>query len=281
MHAVLFTETQDLEEIKDFKIGLRYEPLQAKTSILDRGSTEESSIRTKHWVIVFTPRMTATHSYRMELLPRSDKNLGFVFTRVESELNDTHPIGQWTGCLQDLKTLMETHPMNNVSSNYSPVYNNCQHWAAAFLVHLEALERQNPTTSLLIVHRERYNKVLSILGKAGTGHLYNKSNRIFRGMQAGTMALGGGTVGVLGVASTATVATTVAVELPAAGILGLFGATTTTLIPVGTAATAGAMACAIALPAVLAGVAVGGIIFAVQSTEWKDKTRFRDPRIPV
>ena len=118
-----------------------------------------------------------------------------------------------------------------------------------------------------------------LLGKAGEASLYHKSNRIFKGVTGTFMGVGGAAMGGLGIAAAATVPVTIAIEVPAAGIMGFFGATTTAMIPVGTAATAGAVAAAIALPVVAAGALVGGIVLAVDSAEWKSRTSFPDPRL--
>ena len=115
--------------------------------------------------------------------------------------------------------------------------------------------------------------MLSALAETGV-LLYNKPNPLFQGATNSSMPAGVAAAGLLGMAATA--ATTVAIELPAAGLMGLLGATETFVI--GTTATAGATAAMIALPIVGAGVIVGGVVLLIDHLEWKDKTMFRDPR---
>ncbi|KAK0507911.1 hypothetical protein JMJ35_009800 [Cladonia borealis] len=272
LSTVQYEDSSINNEIRNFKVGIRFEHIGSDSSALDPTATKESFIKKKHWCLVFTPQTLNPSSCSRVELKRAGKGLAFVATSVLGELA-AHPLGVWAGCVQDIKELMDDHPMNKSFAKYSAWHNNCQHWVATLLVLLEAQCVKKPNRSFHIQYRKRYRKVLSALAETGV-LLYNKPNPLFQGATNSSMPAGVAAAGLLGMAATA--ATTVAIELPAAGLMGLLGATETFVI--GTTATAGATAAMIALPIVGAGVIVGGVVLLIDHLEWKDKTMFRDPR---
>ena len=277
---VEFQEHATNKDIGQYQVGVRFEPLDSVASMGDRVATTDSFIKTKHWSLAFTPWLDFSSakkpSFRLDLYPRSDKRVRYVATPVDEKIH-MHPIGVWTGCFQDVKELMNDHARGKGNIEYSPWFNNCQHWAATMLVLLEAQAAKRPGRSFKVYYETMHNKVLSALSKTGDS-LYNKPNPLFRGGTATGVTVGTGLAGGLAVASTVTTAITGTVTLPAAGIAGLFGATVTETIAIGTIATAGATAAMVVGPVIGAAALGGAFIVALEASSWKDLTKFEDPR---
>jgi hypothetical protein len=170
------------------------------------------------------------------------------------------PVGIYEGDPDDFRHVLEKHPMRY--SEYSEAFNNCQHFVATFLVFLEALAMHNDGKTF---HKfTRYADVIDVLG-VKNDDLFNEANLF---LKAGTIVACEGGLGLSGAAATAAQATTV---VPASGLAGFLGMTTTVAAP-----TAGLAA--VAAP-VCAGLAVGAVIGTIAGCmKWYPKTTFPDPR---
>ncbi|KAH7408867.1 hypothetical protein BKA64DRAFT_704665 [Cadophora sp. MPI-SDFR-AT-0126] len=243
----------------------------------------DSDIKKKHWALVFTPafnfEVTKRPAFRLDLLPCTDKKPRYVATHIDERL-ERHHIGYWTGCFHDVKEIMDEHAVRLGSYDYSPCFNNCQHWAATMLVLLDDQAGARSGRFFEVSNSGMHKKVESALSTSGD-FLHHKANPFFRGAAATGFAVTGGVAGALGVTATASVATTATVTIPAAGIAGFFGATVTETIFLGTTAAAGPVVACLACVAapLLGGAAIfGGIVLAAEMAEWNAKTKFKDTR---
>lgn len=129
-----------------------------------------------------------------------------------------------------------------------------------------------------ITDMNRYSKVISVLNTDGD-KIFHDSCILFGA--AHLMGLGAdGVIARAGaVAAEATTAVTMTMTVPASGIAGFFGATTTAVVPIGAVPTAGAAVGMVAVPLGFIGAAATGSAYAVQRSEWKSKTIFKYPRL--
>ncbi|KAH8828609.1 hypothetical protein DL96DRAFT_1554333 [Flagelloscypha sp. PMI_526] len=236
-----------------FNIGIRFQPIGENT-------TSEDNIMKCHWALVVTPVDAPKWSLRVELVTANDV-LYFPVSFSEVELA-AHPLGTWTGYLDDVLKMMEVHPMRGTS--YSVVHNNCQHWAATLLVFLEAFARITIGRRFDIEYRTRYNNVLKVLTVDGTS-LYHTPNSKLANVHLASF--GGGAAAV----SAAAIAAEATVLVPATGIMGWFGATVA--VP-----TAGAALATAALPFTVGAAAIAGGTYLYKNYSWKSATKFDDPR---
>lgn len=239
--------------MKKFKIGIRFQPIGQDT-------TSEADIVKSHWAIVVTPVDKPNWSQRVELATWNDV-LFFPATIVEKEVQ-AHPLGIWTGYLEDIHKMMEVHPMRHTS--YSVAYNNCQHWAATLLVFLQAFASTTTGRRFDIEYTARYNRALSVLQVDGNS-LYHVPNSKLASVHLAGMGGGAAAVGAAAVAAEATVL------VPASGLAGWFGATVA--VP-----TAGAAIATAALPFTVGVAAIAGGTYLYKNYSWKSSTKFSDPR---
>ena len=303
--------------ITEYQVGMRFEPLDSDSTLKDKFATSESFIKKRHWSLVFIPAPSASsiakRAFRLDLSNCSIDGVSF-YASVVPENHPMHCIGSWTGCFQDIKELMWTHPIMHRSSTieYSASFSNCQHWAATMLVLLVAQAGKRRGRYFIVENHKRYKTVLSVLSKSGDS-LYNKPNPLFKGMTGGPLSIGLAGAAGLGALATATVPVTVTITLPAAGLAavlsaagtetvvlgsaatamgpmtagaalpavsltGFFSVTGTEMAIVGSVATAGATVCAVVLPFILVPAIVGGIWLGLEVSEWKGKTKFKNPQ---
>jgi hypothetical protein len=157
-----------------FDVGIRFQPLG------DNTQTSEADIRKAHWQLVFTPSYVPETSLTVELAVNPNGDLCFpVFEWPEKRY--AHPIGAWTGSLKGIHEFIAMHPMRDTT--YSTAYNNCQHWAATFLILMQAAKQ------LEVVHHVRYRECLAALVQTGT-KLYHRSNRFLGNLHI--LGIGGG-----------------------------------------------------------------------------------------
>ncbi|KAH8804121.1 hypothetical protein DL96DRAFT_1632090 [Flagelloscypha sp. PMI_526] len=248
--------------MRKFHIGIRFEPLGQNTTN-EISETSETDILQCHWALVVTPVDTPEWSLRVELGTENDV-ISFPSTLVEADLY-AHPLGIWTGYLDDVLKMMELHPMRGRS--YSVVHNNCQHWAATLLVFLEALARSGIGRRLDIeigAQYDRYTRVLAVLNIEGNS-LYHAPNSKFARVHLASV---GGAAAAAGASAMAAEAT---VLVPASGIMGWFGATVA--VP-----TAGAVLASAIYPFTMGAAAIVGGTYLYKHYSWKSATKFDDPR---
>lgn len=263
-------ETGHCHPVK-FKLGIRFEKLQGDFTDHTASRTKHDWISKRHWALVFTHADPPHWSFRVELMPvQKTHELTFRSQLVDDEIC-AHPIGMWTGHLDEVVDLVSIHPM--LGTKYSPPWNNCQHWAATLLLLLRAFSTETPERRLDVTHPARASEVLAVLKKEGES-VYHDSNLAFHAAHLMGM---GGSAGVFGAVAVAAEATTV-VSVPATGLAAFFGAAPSlAVIPA-----AGAGAAAAALPMLVGAMGVtfvAGGTFLVKNGEWKKKSMFRDPRI--
>jgi hypothetical protein len=176
------------------------------------------------------------------------------------------PVAEYQGCPADVERILENHPMRR--SDYSPCFNNCQHFVAAFLILLQVYANDEPNRSFKILDPSRMEQVLSVLGSEGL-KLYNKPNMQLQFGAIRALSLSGWAAAGLIQAAGATVTYTV----PAGGFFGLFGATTSVVAPAAYAPLAAAVA-----PVVTAATVGAGATYLWQRNQWKNRSAFNNPR---
>lgn len=244
-----------------YNVGIRFSPL-----IGDSSTTAEEAVEKRHWALVFSSQSEHNIGRLIEVVPREGGSVAMVTTGYDVKL-PYHPLAKYQGQLADTDRILEAHPMRH--SAYSPFFNNCQHFAASFLLLLEAFTCEGRGRSFVVTHPERMIRVQSVLKRNGI-KLYHEPNTHLQMARLRVMAGTTATCLVGTYAAQATVAATV----PASGIMGWLGATTTVVAPAAYAAFA----------ASIVPVAAGATVFAMgwyrsKAREWKGKTLFNDPRL--
>jgi hypothetical protein len=247
-------------EIKSYNVGIRFSPIG------NSWRTEETTIHRKHWALVFTPTLEPTNSRVIELLSGGGKAVVMVTNDLNFKL-PSHPLAVYEGNLSDTDRILEAHPMRGTF--YAPCFNNCQHFAAIFLLLLKAYALLQYDRSFRITHNERMTAVRNVLIREGT-KLYNSPNIYLQFAQLSPIPLGGVAFAACTVAAEATVVSTI----PAAGIMGWLGMTTTVVAPTATAVLAASVA-----PIAAASTVIAGAGYMWRSRVWKDKTTFDNPSI--
>jgi len=211
---------------------------------------------------VFTPISGDTTSIRLEL--DSLRTGKAAITKRSSDIRlPSHPLATYQGYPSDIDKVLVVLPIRD-GDQYSPYFNNCQHFAATFLIFLEAFALENPEGSFRITEVSRMSQVLSVLNQDGP----KRSNKANIYMVSSAPVAGIATAGALAAAEATVVSTA-----PAAGVLGWFGVTTTVVAPAAYAGLAAAIAPFTAVATVAAGAAL-----LYQCNTWKGKTEFNDPR---
>jgi hypothetical protein len=245
--------------IKSYNVGIRFSPVG------NPWQTEEININRKHWALVFTPTLEPTNSRVIEVI--SDGKAVIIITNDLNLELPSHPLAVYEGNLSDTDRILEAHPMRG--SLYAASFNNCQHFAATFLLFLKAYARAHSNRSFRVTHSERMATIQTVLIKEGT-KLYNSPNIYMQIARLSPIPIGGAAFAACAVAAEATVVSTV----PAAGIMGWLGATTTVVAPAASAALAASIA-----PIAAASTVVAGLGYVWRARVWKDKTMFHDPSI--
>lgn len=242
-----------------YKVGIRFSPLG------DYMTTEEAKIYQKHWSLVFTPKYSPTTSRVVEVTEGQEGKVEMIVTDFGIEL-PAHPLMEYMGELSDADSILEAHPMRE--SNYSACFNNCQHFSVIFLIFLQAFADASSDKSFQITHSERMETILPVLSKDGR-KLYNSPNWYLQNARLAPVSIASAAMMACAAAAEATVATTV----PAAGIMGWLGATTTVFAPAAYAAFASSM-----VPITAAAALASGGAYLWKSHSWMERTMFQDPR---
>lgn len=245
--------------IKSYNVGIRFSPIG------NSWRTEETIINFKHWALVFTPTLAPTNSRVIELIS-GGKEVIMLTNDLIFEL-PSHPLAVYEGDLSDTDRILEAHPMRG--SFYAASFNNCQHFAATFLLLLKAYALQHNDRSFRVTHPERMTTIQNVLIREGI-KLYNSPNMYMQIARLSPIPIGGAAFAACAVAAEATVVSTV----PVAGIMGWLGATTTVVAPAASAALAASVA-----PIAAASTVVAGLGYVWRARAWKYKTTFDDPSI--
>jgi hypothetical protein len=255
-----------------FNIGLSSDHLKISIPI----ASNDQSMKTCHWAIVIESPTMATPRI-IEIAP--DAQLQTVYLTYAPAPSDSfanlQPVATYTGDLEDFDQVLRHHPMRN--KIYSACFNNCQHFAAAFFVFLEALAHDHPKKSF--VPAPGYQELITNVFEGEDEHLWHRPNIFLQVAQAmgvktalGVTALGVTALGVGGITLAASRAT-VTLTVPAPGIAGWFGFTIPAIAPAWYARTATTTATICAVAAF--GIGVG---YLYKRSVWKRETTFVDPR---
>ncbi|PVF95982.1 hypothetical protein CPB86DRAFT_553851 [Serendipita vermifera] len=250
----------DNMEWATYRVGVRFSSL-----IGDENKSIDKSTKTKHWTLVFTPTLYPVVIRTVEIIPNIDGNIAIANDEHPNQILSV-PIAEYTGLEEDIEKILEAHPMRG--TKYSPCFNNCQHFVASFLLLLEAFVYNQPRRCFQIINRVRMQEVLDVLTSEGM-RLYNKPNIVLQVAQLSHLTLSGGVAIGLAQAAEATVAYTV----PASGIAGWFGLTTSVVAPAAYAPVAAAI-----VPVAAIATVGTGATYLWQSKSWKDKSMFNNPR---
>lgn len=254
--------------MSSYEVRIRFSPLG------DSSTTAEDNVTTRHWALVFSPRSEHNNGRLIELFNGERGSVALITTELDIQL-PYHPLANYRGHLADTDRILEAHPMRHTS--YSAFFNNCQHFAATFLLLLHAFAEERADRSFVVTYPERMQRVQEVLGREGI-KLYHSPNIWLHAARLRLVASASVAWVTASIAAEATVATTVVNTVPDAGILGWFGATTTTtstiVAPAAYAALAGSAAPVAGTAAILAGVG-----YKWNAVIWKRKTLFDDPRL--
>jgi hypothetical protein len=258
----------DNTERATYRVGIRYSALVGSTK-----EDKSTSTKIKHWSLVFTPVLYPVVVRTVEVIPNTDGNVAFT----NEEHAGTIPfvtVAEYTGSEEDIERVLEAHPMRG--TKYSACFNNCQHFVAAFLLLLQSFVYKKANKSFQIVDRAQMQDVLDVLTSEGM-RLYNKPNMVLQFVQMSHLTLSGWAAIGLAQAAEATVTYTVTSTVPASGIAGWFGATTSVASSV-VAPAAYAPVAAAAVPFALIATAGTGAAYLWQSNSWKSKSMFNNPK---
>jgi hypothetical protein len=249
-----------------YNVGVRFSPIG------DSSTTDETSVATKHWALVFSPQPDNTSSRLIELVKGNDDIIVMITTEYDFLL-PAHPVATYEGELSDTDRILEAHPMRG--SCYSTFFNNCQHFVATFLHFLDAFAFGHDDRSFTVTDSGRIERVHSVLSRDGR-QFYNAPNMQLEAARLKAMVGGVATFAAASIAAEATVVSTVVSTVPAAGFMGWFGATTTATSTV-VAPAAYAAISATAAPVVFGSTIVAGLGYKWKESTWRAKTLFDNP----
>ncbi|PVF93273.1 hypothetical protein CPB86DRAFT_116064 [Serendipita vermifera] len=251
-------EPDNTERIQWYGIGMRF-------SYLGRPhETSDKSIHMKHWTVVFSSLQGSSMHHTVEIFPNLKANVAIRHERHQSGPS-SHVVAAYKGAPDDIERVLEAHPMRR--TQYTPCFNNCQHFAAAFLLLLHVYANEKPNRTFEILDEPQLCTVLSVL-KAQGSKLYHQPNILFQLGEFSHFAISGGIAVGLSQAAEAIVTYTV----PASGLAGWFGATTSAVAPAAYASFAAAVA-----PVATAATVGVGVAYLWQRNSWRKKSMFDDP----
>jgi hypothetical protein len=258
-----------------YRVGIRF------TSLGSPGGNSDSSVSVKHWCLVITPVDEPGTCRTVEVYSTVRGSIG-ILDQLRNIGLPSFALAEYEGLDSDIDKVLEAHPAKGLA--YSACYNNCQHFAATFLLLLQVLANEKPNKSLRIIDPDRMHTVQSVLVVAGT-KIYNRPNILMQLGAAKVLALSSCGVAGLQLAAEATVTsavtTAVTSTVPASGIAGWFGATTSvTTYVTNLVVTPAAYAsfAAIAAPAVAIATVSAGGGYLLHRYYWTSQTTFNDPR---
>lgn len=259
LSAALQAEPDNATRSSLYRVGIRFSPLGNINENSDR------SVSSKHWCLVFTPANEPGTCRTVQAFP----NIAGKVAILDRNHNEELPyflLADYHGTEEDVERALEAHPARG--STYSACFNNCQHFAAIFLLFLQTFANGRVNKCFRIVDTNRMQTVQSVLVYQGL-KVHNNPNPLFEFGTTRLLALSTCGVASLAMAAEATVTYTV----PASGIAGWFGATTSVVVPAAYASAAAISAQAVAVATIGAGGA-----YWWRSSYWKKQTRFNDPR---
>ncbi|PVF93279.1 hypothetical protein CPB86DRAFT_818926 [Serendipita vermifera] len=242
-----------------YRVGVRFSSLENPSENSDKSAVS------KQWTLVFTPARDPDVARTVEIFPNLAGKVAILDKEHISEVS-SFPIAEYQGFPEDIERILEVHPARGL--HYSPSYNNCQHFVAAFLILLQVFANDEFDRSFKILDASRMDSVLSVLGTEGL-KLYNKPNMQLQFGAIRALSLSGWAAAGLTHAAEATVTYTV----PASGIAGWFGATTSVVAPAAYASVAAAAA-----PVITAATVSAGATYFWHRTQWKKQSMFNNPR---
>jgi hypothetical protein len=249
-----------------YDVGVRFSPIG------DSSTTDETSVATKHWALVFSPLPDRASSRLIELVKGNDGIVAMITTEIDFLL-PYHAVAIYEGELSDTDSILEAHPMRG--SCYSAFFNNCQHFVATFLHFLDAFAFEPNDKSFTVTNPARIERVQSVLTRDGR-QLYNATNMQLEAARVKAVVGAGVAFVAASIGAQATVASTVVSTVPASGIMGWLGATTTATSTVVVPAAYAAIS-ATAAPIAFGGALVAGFGYKWNERTWKDKTTFNHP----
>lgn len=208
-----------------------------------------------HWAIVISQ---PTGCRIVELLINGDT------TNIRDEIItpiDYVPVATFVGELEDIDSVLQRQ-QSSMNMTYSFCFNNCQHFAATFLIHLHALAEHH--LEKFFQPQPMYAEVTNVL-KEKDGFLWHRPNILFYVGHLSTRIC-------MVAANVASSAATATVTAPAQGLLGFFGATVT-------APACYAGIAAFSVPLLYAAPVLAGGMCLINTRKWKRDTQFVDPRI--
>jgi hypothetical protein len=176
---------------------------------------------------------------------------------------DYVPVATFIGELKDIDCALQQQQISMRQKTYSSCFNNCQHFAATFLIQLHALAEDHPEKSFR--PQPMYTEVTNVISEEDP-FLWHRPNTVFYAAHGFGVSMGTVAANVASMAAKATV------PVPAGGLFGFFGGTV--VAPAFYAEMAATSA-----PLLFAAAAIAGVkyyLFDVQ--KWKHDTKFIDPR---
>ncbi len=251
------------QPLRTFNIGLRLRWPQAG------GGTDYASVSKKHWTLVV--QIEDSDSYFT--MDGYDNNGGFdVMTRASAHHRGTFPyylLIEYKRYTEDFREVLKFHPMRG--SKYDVCFNNCQHFVAIYTLFLEAFASYKELRSWKVVVADRLKDVRGALD-FDSQYAWNRPNWLLKvsGYVFTELPFAASLPAAAALSEPAIVLSTV----PASGISGWLGGTATvaTTVPASSLAVAAA-------PIVLAAGIAAGVSYYYTVNNWKEFTRFLDPRI--
>ena len=245
--------------MEEITMGVRYQPLG------DPAANAEVSVYKRHWVLVFTGK---EHAFTIEANKNSREQQDMLI-EINScpQAYQAFRLGTFHGEWSDLRKIIHVHPQRNTV--YSAWYDNCQHFVAIYLLFLNAFANHAQGRYFIIDNGDRYACIKQTLNMSGN-HVWNKPNMIMATLKVAAVAAAGATTGATMVAAESTVAVTV----PASGIMGWFGFTNAVMVPASYSAIA-----AFCVPIAVGLTGLTGASILKTRNDWKNKTLFDNPLI--
>ncbi|KAK3325063.1 hypothetical protein B0H66DRAFT_109772 [Apodospora peruviana] len=253
-----------------FEVGIRFEPLgQASDPTNSRKTVPDSAKDKCHWALVFAFSEIPDLEIRIELDTPDGKQISFPMSNLTGGAHHVRalPLGRCHNVtVADLEHVRDVHPMRG--STYDAAHNNCQHWAATFLIFLEAYcSSPSNDRRFEITNSARYEAVLSVLAQHDDKKsLYHHPNPAMDKINLAPAAVGAGATGLAGFL---TGGTTMVASPGVWGYLGYQVAAPTLM----------ASAATVAVPVLAVGAVWSGASYIRGCYAGVKKSLFGDPRV--
>jgi hypothetical protein len=118
-----------------YRVGIRF------TLLGNPHDNSDEDMNVKHWCLVFTPADEPSTCRTVEIT--FNRKLRIVFVDQQHNIGlHSFVLAEFRGVPSDVERILEAHPARG--SIYSPYFNNCQHFAATFLLFLQSLANVKP-----------------------------------------------------------------------------------------------------------------------------------------